>query len=243
MSISRKITRAALAAFLVLLPAVGMSQSNNCRMIAETDAEYGSLARDVRLYVPEAAGMVICKGAGSAASMVSPYMVTRITTVNTVRAFRFEIPYLYRDRFPASSGLQKYLYDGGNGQTIQFICLIQGQCDKFFDTGFAVVDEEIDEAQYPALVDIWAKANINKEILAFHGPISGDADEMKDFVKSGGVFLPLGMTLDVSDGHLKRLYMWVYGLQGGGTRREWALSFEMRQDKLSIVDVSLSELE
>lgn len=243
MSINRKITLAVLAALLVLLPTLGMGQSNNCQMIAETDAEYGSLARDVSLYVTEAGGVAVCWGQRSSASMMWPVVVTRITTIHTVRSFRLVSPYLYRDRFPATSGFKKNLVEAPIDQTIQFICLIQDQCDEFFDAGFAIVDEEIDESQYPVLVDIWARADINKKIFSFHGPISGDVDEMKSFAKSGGAFLPLAMTLDIYDGHLRKLYMWVYGLRRDGTRREWAVSFEMRQDKLSIVDVSPFALE
>lgn len=234
-----KILFALFIVFVGLNPTKGMSAQNNCRMIAESDAEFGQLAQDVRRYIPEAAGMVICEGAGQAASMVSAYVITKIVVLHDTKTYRLDIPYLYRDRFPASSAMQEHLYDGGNGQKIQFICFIFDQCDDFFDAGFAIVDEEIESSHYPELVDIWLRADIEEQVLSYHGPIREDVDLMKNFVKSGGVFLPTMLSLDNYDGHLKNIYIWVYASGGSDVPRDWSVDFEVSQDEMTMTGVSV----
>lgn len=232
-----------LAMLLVVLPVAGMSQSHNCRLVAEADVEYGALATEVKQYVPEAAALAVCVGQRSSASMVLPLVVTKVSVVDSVRTFSLVSPYLYRNRFPTISTFQGYMQEAPAEPRIRFICLIRNQCRNLLEDGYVMVGEEIAETQYSWLVDMWNNNDTNKDIFSFEDSANPALVELKALVRSGGVLLPIAINSENFGNLPVVLNVWLNGQEKNGVVRIWQVAFAVRAHKLSILSISWGELE
>jgi hypothetical protein len=218
-------------------PTTAMSQSSECVMIEETDPEFGSIARHLRTVAPQSAGTAVCTLHWYGETERVPFVVTRMSVTESIRSFRLESLYLYRNQLSAITQFPKDLLGETMDPQVQFICLVRESCVDFFDEGFVITSEEIPSSEYQALVDIWLKADVEEQIFHFDGHSRSETRRMRGFIEDGSVLRPSGIDLRRNDGRIDVVYLWVYALATDGSGDDWMIQLKMEKGSPVIFDV------